>query len=182
VKQLHQDIQICLRLLILCCLSLLNVQQFSPSTSYIWIIIIAENNSIIHFVWTSFLPKDLDMIFVVEKIQPFFFRISTFCILISFSLLYRVDSNLCWMICFILFVRLSFPKWIWLRVIQYTQFRLRVHGGCDRSAEDAYSTAALDPTFAFVVGPFLSFTRLCNCLMDYEYVLHVVNFLWTISM
>jgi hypothetical protein len=27
------------------------------------------------------------------------------------------------------------------------------HGGCDRSAEDAYSFAAPDPTFAFVKGP-----------------------------
>ena len=27
------------------------------------------------------------------------------------------------------------------------------HGGCDRSAEDAYSSAAPDPTFAFVEGP-----------------------------
>jgi hypothetical protein len=27
------------------------------------------------------------------------------------------------------------------------------HGGCDRSAEDAYSFAAPDPTFAFVEGP-----------------------------
>jgi hypothetical protein len=28
------------------------------------------------------------------------------------------------------------------------------HGGCDRSAEDAYSFATPDPTFAFVGGPF----------------------------
>jgi hypothetical protein len=27
------------------------------------------------------------------------------------------------------------------------------HGGCDRSAEDAYSSVAPDPTFAFVGGP-----------------------------
>ena len=27
-------------------------------------------------------------------------------------------------------------------------FRLRAHGGCDRSAEDAYSSMAPDPTFA----------------------------------
>jgi hypothetical protein len=30
---------------------------------------------------------------------------------------------------------------------------LRAHGGCDRSAEDAYSSAAPDPTFAIVGGP-----------------------------
>jgi hypothetical protein len=27
------------------------------------------------------------------------------------------------------------------------------HGSCDRSAEDAYSSMAPDPTFAFVGGP-----------------------------
>jgi hypothetical protein len=27
------------------------------------------------------------------------------------------------------------------------------HGGCDRSAEDAYSSTAPDPTFAFVGDP-----------------------------
>jgi hypothetical protein len=32
-------------------------------------------------------------------------------------------------------------------------FGLTAHGGCDRSAEDAYSSMALDPTFAFVEGP-----------------------------
>jgi hypothetical protein len=31
--------------------------------------------------------------------------------------------------------------------------RLRAHGGCDRSAEDAYSSVEPDPTFAFVGGP-----------------------------
>jgi hypothetical protein len=60
---------------------------------------------------------------------------------------------ICWMICFILFVRLSFPYWRWRRVILYTYFRLRAHSGCDRSAEDAYSSVASDPTFAFVEGP-----------------------------
>jgi hypothetical protein len=59
-----------------------------------------------------------------------------------------------WMICFIQFVRLSFPYWIWRRVILYTQFRLRAHGGCDRSAEDAHSSLAPDPTFAFVGVPY----------------------------
>jgi hypothetical protein len=29
----------------------------------------------------------------------------------------------------------------------------KVHGGCDRSAEDAYSSMAPDLTFAFVGGP-----------------------------
>jgi hypothetical protein len=59
---------------------------------------------------------------------------------------------ICWMICSIQFVRLSFPYWLWRRVI-LSYFRLRAHGRCDRSAEDAYSSAAPDPTFAFVGGP-----------------------------
>jgi hypothetical protein len=79
---------------------------------------------------------------------------------------------ICWMICSILFVRLSFPYWLWRRLITYTKFQLRAYGGCDRSAEDAYSSAAYivlnptlnknylilfylapDPTFALVGGP-----------------------------
>jgi hypothetical protein len=44
-----------------------------------------------------------------------------------------------------------------------------VHGGFDRSAEDAYSSKAPDPTFAF-----LPYT--CNCLLDYGHVLHIVSF------
>jgi hypothetical protein len=58
-----------------------------------------------------------------------------------------------WMICFIECVRLSFPYWLWRRVIQYTLFRLRAHSVCDRSTEDAYYSAAPDPIFAFVGGP-----------------------------
>jgi hypothetical protein len=45
---------------------------------------------------------------------------------------------ICWTIWFIPFVRLTFPYWFWERVIPYTYFRLWVHGGCDRSAEDVY--------------------------------------------
>jgi hypothetical protein len=61
--------------------------------------------------------------------------------------------SICWMICFIQLVRLSFPYWLLRRVIPYIYFRPRTHGGCDRSVEDAYSSAAPDPTFAFVGGP-----------------------------
>ena len=38
-------------------------------------------------------------------------------------------------------------------VINGLIFRLQAHGGCDRSAEDAYSSMAPDPAFAFVEGP-----------------------------
>jgi hypothetical protein len=50
------------------------------------------------------------------------------------------------MICFITFVRLSFPYWLWRRVIPFTWFRLRTCGGCDLSAEDAYSSMVPNPT------------------------------------
>jgi hypothetical protein len=49
-----------------------------------------------------------------------------------------------------LIVRMSFSYWLWRRVIPHTRFRLRAHGGCDRSAEDAYSSMAPDPILAFV--------------------------------
>jgi hypothetical protein len=60
--------------------------------------------------------------------------------------------SVCWMICFTPFVRLLFSYWLWGRIIPYTQFRLRTHGGCDRSTEDAYSFMAPNPTFVFVEG------------------------------
>ena len=45
----------------------------------------------------------------------------------------------------------------------FTLFRLRAHGGCDRSAEDAYSSMAPDLTFAFVGGP-------CCLTLDFVYL------------
>jgi hypothetical protein len=45
-----------------------------------------------------------------------------------------------------------FHTGLWRRVIPYTWYRLRAHGRCDRSAEDAYSSAAPDHTLAFVWG------------------------------
>jgi hypothetical protein len=57
------------------------------------------------------------------------------------------------MICFIPFVRLSFSYWVLRRVIRYTLFRLRAHDGCDRSAEDAYSSKAPDSTSGVTRGP-----------------------------
>jgi hypothetical protein len=47
----------------------------------------------------------------------------------------------------------------------------KAHGGCDRSAEDAYSPMATDPIFAFDGGP-------CCPTLDFvfDYVLHIVNF------
>jgi hypothetical protein len=54
------------------------------------------------------------------------------------------------MVCFILFLWLSFPYWLWRRVIPFTCFPLRVHGGSDLSAEDTYFSVAPDPTFEYV--------------------------------
>jgi hypothetical protein len=55
----------------------------------------------------------------------------------------------------------------------------KAHGGYDRSAEDAYSSMAPDPTFVFFGGPYylhsILYLPLALCL-DYDYVLHIVNF------
>jgi hypothetical protein len=51
-----------------------------------------------------------------------------------------------------LHIKVSLSNWLWRRVIPYTWFRLWAHGGCDRSAEDAYSSMAPDPAFAFRVA------------------------------
>jgi hypothetical protein len=56
------------------------------------------------------------------------------------------------MICFMQFVRVSIPYWLWRQVIPFTYFQLRAHGGCDQSAVDAYSFAASDPTSGFSRG------------------------------
>ena len=71
---------------------------------------------------------------------------------------------------FIPFVRLSFSYWIWRRVIPFTLFRLRAHGGCDWSAEDAYSSMAPDPAFAFVEGPCCPTLDFVCVFLDYDYV------------
>ena len=39
------------------------------------------------------------------------------------------------------------------KLYPYAFLRLRTHGGCDQSAEDAYSSMAFDPTLTFVGGP-----------------------------
>ena len=50
------------------------------------------------------------------------------------------------------------------------------HGWCDRSTEDAYSSMAPDPTFAFVGGPFCPTLDLVIAFWIMIYVLHIVNF------
>jgi hypothetical protein len=87
----------------------------------------------------------------------------------------------CWMICFIQFVRLTFPYWPWRRVIPHTWFRLRVHVGCDRSAEDAYSSMAPDPNFAFVGGPCCPIFDFVIAFWIMIYVLRIVNFAFLYS-
>jgi hypothetical protein len=84
---------------------------------------------------------------------------------------------ICWMICFILFVRLLFPYWLWQWVTNPVyQISSKAHGRCDRSAENSYSPAAPDPTLTFVEG-------LCCLKLDFVFTLwvtitvsHIVNF------
>jgi hypothetical protein len=103
--------------------------------------------------------------------------------------LFRITNyhwSICWMICFIQFVRLSFPYWIWRRLFPYTYFRLRAHGGCDLSAEDAFLLGTWSylricrrsvlPRNRFCRRSVLPHTQFYNCLLDYDYVLHIVNF------
>jgi hypothetical protein len=60
----------------------------------------------------------------------------------------------CRTICFIFFVKLLFPYWLWRRVIPYTLFRI---------INDAYFFMAPDPTIAFVGWSVLSYALLCRC-------------------
>jgi hypothetical protein len=55
--------------------------------------------------------------------------------------------------------------------------RIKAHGGCDRSAKDAYSFAAPDPTFPFVGGSCCPTLNFVIAFLDYDCVLHIVNFL-----
>jgi hypothetical protein len=57
------------------------------------------------------------------------------------------------MICFMQFIRQSFSHMIWRRLIPYTWFWLRAHSGCDRPAEDPYSSSEPDPTSGVKRGP-----------------------------
>jgi hypothetical protein len=50
------------------------------------------------------------------------------------------------------------------------------HGGCDRSAEDAYSFTTPDSTFAFVGGPCCPTLDFVIAFWIMIYVLHIVNF------
>jgi hypothetical protein len=53
------------------------------------------------------------------------------------------------------------------------QFRLTAQGGCDRSAEDTYSSLASDPTFSFVEGP-------CYNTLDFVFAFWIVIMLCTL--
>jgi hypothetical protein len=49
----------------------------------------------------------------------------------------------------------------------------KVQGGCDRSAEDAYSSMAPDPTFAFVGGP-------CCLTHDFVFAIWIMIMFYTL--
>jgi hypothetical protein len=75
-------------------------------------------------------------------------------VIMTFFTIMNYHWPICWMICFIQSVRLSYPYWLWWRVIPYTKLRLRVQNGCDRSTGDAYSFVTPDPASTFVGGLF----------------------------
>ena len=52
----------------------------------------------------------------------------------------------------------------------YQNHLVLVHGGCDWSAEDAYSTMAPDPTFGIVGGPCCPTPDLLYVFLGYDYV------------
>jgi hypothetical protein len=78
---------------------------------------------------------------------------------------------ICWLICFMLFVRLSFPYWNWRRVIPYKGARRvwPVSRGCLL----LLGTCSYLCICWWFVLPYIQF---CNCLLDYDYDLHIVNF------
>jgi hypothetical protein len=76
------------------------------------------------------------------------------------------------MICFTFFVKMSFPYWLWRQVIPYTWFQPRVYGGCDRSTEVAYSSAALEVTFLF--------EGLCFCAFDFVVAFRIMITFYTL--
>jgi hypothetical protein len=80
-----------------------------------------------------------------------------------------------WMIRLMLFVRLSSPYSFWRRVIPYTWFRQRAHGWCHQSSEDAYFSAAPDPTFAFVGVP-------CCPALDFVFAFWIMITFYTMLM
>ena len=61
-------------------------------------------------------------------------------------------------------------------LILTTDIWSRAHGGCDRSAEDAYSSMAPDPTFAFVGGQWCPTLDFVIAFWIMIYVSHIVNF------
>jgi hypothetical protein len=67
----------------------------------------------------------------------------------------------------------SYPLVCRKRRLNGTVLRMRTF--CDQSAEDAYSMA-LAPTFAFIRGPCCPTLGFVFCFLDYDYVLHIVNF------
>ena len=59
----------------------------------------------------------------------------------------------CCLICFLPIIKPFFTHWYWLRVVPFIQSGNRAHGGCDRSAGDAYSSMTPDPTSDVYRGP-----------------------------
>jgi hypothetical protein len=81
-----------------------------------------------------------------------------------------------WIICSMTFVRMSLPYWLWQQIILYIWFQLRAHGGCDRSAEGAYSSMAPYPTFTFVEGLCGPTPYFVLSFLDYDYKWYIICF------
>jgi hypothetical protein len=84
---------------------------------------------------------------------------------------------ICWMVCFIVFVRLEGFFFILALTTGNPVYLIptKVYSGCDRSAEDAYSSNHLIlPSHLSEV--MLPYTRFRICPLDYDYILHIVRF------
>jgi hypothetical protein len=90
---------------------------------------------------STYTPHRVSLIFNVDY---FIYLICALILTADFSvyLAWLTDFD-CGLFCLLKFDTLNLTSDIWNGA----------HGGCDQSAEDAYSSAAPDPTFAFVGGP-----------------------------
>jgi hypothetical protein len=80
----------------------------------------------------------------------------------------------CCQICFVPIVKPFLTHWSWLRVVPSIERGNRAHGGCDRSAGNAYSSMARDPTSDVFGGPCTPFSDLYFLLDLRDWLLIVI--------
>jgi hypothetical protein len=86
--------------------------------------------------------------------------------------------HICWIICFIQFFILSFPYWLWRRVIPYTLYLMSSNGAW-RVWPVSRGCLLLRGTWSYLricQRSVIPYTWFCNFLLDYDSVLHIVNF------